>query len=218
MLLQLASAPVFMLILFIYIKDKYEKEPNYMLFTTILFGFFSAAYVIAIDIFIENLFNTDNALFSAFIISAGVEEFVKFIFLFFLMFKNPNLNEPFDAIFYSVYVSLGFAWAENIIYVYSPDLGGIDTAVMRAVFSVPGHFLFSLFMGYEFAYFSYYKKGAVYILKTFFYPYFIHGIYNLIILLFGDFYIFVFLPYIFFLWVIGLRKIKILSFKSPFKK
>ena len=35
MLFQLASAPVIMLLFFVYAKDKYEKEPNLMLFTAI---------------------------------------------------------------------------------------------------------------------------------------------------------------------------------------
>ena len=54
MLFQLASAPVIMLLFFVYAKDKYEKEPNLMLFTAVFYGMIMTAFVIAADIFIEN--------------------------------------------------------------------------------------------------------------------------------------------------------------------
>lgn len=119
------------------------------------------------DIFIENNISTKSKLFSVFILSAGTEETIKLIFIYFLMHKNPNLNEPFDGIFYSAYICLGFAWIENIIYVMSPDLGGMETAFARSIFSVPGHFLFSVFMGYYFACFSYEKKRSRVLLYSF---------------------------------------------------
>ena len=138
MLFQLAASPAAMLALFIFFKDKYEKEPYFMLVTCGLFGFISCGYVLALDLAIEHIPIKQGSLFSVFVLSAGTEELIKLIFVFFLNFKNKQLNEPFDAVIYSSYVCLGFAWAENIIYVFSPELGGLETAFMRAVFSVPG--------------------------------------------------------------------------------
>ncbi len=218
MLFQLAASPAAMLALFIFFKDKYEKEPYFMLVTCGLFGFISCGYVLALDLAIEHIPIKQGSLFSVFVLSAGTEELIKLIFVFFLNFKNKQLNEPFDAVIYSSYVCLGFAWAENIIYVFSPELGGLETAFMRAVFSVPGHFLFSVLMGYNLASFTYYKKGIKYLAFTFLVPYAAHAVYNLILIWENEFYIIFFIPYILFLWIFCLKKIHILSVKSPFKK
>ncbi len=217
MLFQLAASPAAMLALFVFFKDKYEKEPYFMLVTSVLFGFISCGYVLALDLAIENIPIKQGSLFSVFVLSAGTEEFIKLVFVFFLNFKNKHLNEPFDAVIYSSYVCLGFAWAENIIYVFSPELGGLRTAFMRAIFSVPGHFLFSVLMGYNLASFTYYKKGIKYLAYTFIFPYAAHAVYNLLIIWGNDMYLLFFIPYNLFLWIYCLKKMKILSIKSPFK-
>lgn len=217
MLLHIASAPIIMLLFFVYAKDKYEKEPDLMLFTAVFYGLFLTAYVVAADNFIEEKIKINSNLFSVFVLSAGTEETIKLLFLYFLMHKNPNLNEPFDGIFYSAYICLGFAWAENIIYVMSPDLGGIETAFARSVFSVPGHFLFSVFMGYYFACFCYEKRGAGFLAYSFLSAYTVHAIYNFIILYSGRYYIYIICIYMLFLWKTALGKIKTASENSPFK-
>ena len=148
MLVELASTPVAAGLFFLYIKDKYEKEPWKMLFLGVLFGLYTAAVVYALGSFLEERFpHEETPFYTAFFSSAGVEEAVKFLFLFFLIWGNRNFNEPLDGIVYGVFVSLGFAWAENVIYVTHPILGGYETAFARALLSVPGHGLFSVRMG-----------------------------------------------------------------------
>ena len=152
MLVELASTPVAAGLFFLYIKDKYEKEPWKMLFLGVLFGLYTAAVVYALGSFLEERFpHEETPFYTAFFSSAGVEEAVKFLFLFFLIWGNRNFNEPLDGIVYGVFVSLGFAWAENVIYVTHPILGGYETAFARALLSVPGHGLFGVRLGYYFA-------------------------------------------------------------------
>ena len=116
MLVELASTPVAAGLFFLYIKDKYEKEPWKMLFLGVLFGLYTAAVVYALGSFLEERFpHEETPFYTAFFSSAGVEEAVKFLFLFFLIWGNRNFNEPLDGIVYGVFVSLGFAWAENVI-------------------------------------------------------------------------------------------------------
>lgn len=137
MLVELASTPVAAGLFFLYIKDKYEKEPWKMLFLGVLFGLYTAAVVYALGSFLEERFpHEETPFYTAFFSSAGVEEAVKFLFLFFLIWGNRNFNEPLDGIVYGVFVSLGFAWAENVIYVTHPILGGYETALERALLSV----------------------------------------------------------------------------------
>ena len=67
-----------------------------------------------------------------------------------VIWRNKNFNEPFDGIVYACFIGLGFAGIENIMYVFGNDTvgGALTTGVMRALLSVPGHFLFAVIMGY----------------------------------------------------------------------
>ena len=66
---------------------------------------------------------------------AAVEEAVKYAALNTVR-KHPEFNYVFDAVIYAVAAALGFAALENVLYVFD---GGLEVAVMRAMFSVPGH-------------------------------------------------------------------------------
>ena len=58
--------------------------------------------------------------------------------------NDSNFNYRFDGIVYAVFVSLGFAAFENILYVFNY---GLSVAVTRAFLAVPGHMGFSVYMG-----------------------------------------------------------------------
>lgn len=219
MLIQLALAPALLFLFFMFIKDRYEKEPMLLLFVGAIFGAYLAAPVLAIDTI---LMRTDAAekyaiLFSAFITSAANEEGMKLLFLIFLMNKNKEFNEPVDGIVYSVFIAIGFAGMENVIYVLNPSLGGVSTALQRAIFSVPGHGLFAIAMGYYFSYWHYYKKGTKYLLFSFLVPWIFHALYNFILLIDVSWYLLIFIPYQLLLWTNGIIKINTLLKASPFK-
>jgi len=218
MLLQIALAPAVVLALLIYVKDRYEKEPVRMMATCLFFGFLIAPFVGGIDILIAKIkipAEYEN-LFTSFVASSAIEESVKLLFLYFLMKRNRNLNEPFDACLYAALLSLGFAAIENIVYVFGSQ--SFSTALSRAVFSVPGHFLFGITMGGAFADYSYYKKGRKYLLLSFILPYMAHAVYNYIILALGNIYMLLFIPYLFALWRISLRRLDMFALKSPFRQ
>ena len=88
-----------------------------------------------------------NALFSA----ALPEEFGKLTLLYLLVRRNKYFNEYVDGVVYAACIGLGFAGFENILYIAQSGDEAVSTALMRAVLSVPGHFLFALFMGYWFS-------------------------------------------------------------------
>ncbi len=79
---------------------------------------------------------------------ALVEEGLKWICLNIITKKNREFNFFFDGLLYAVFVSLGFATFENIMYVL--EYGWVN-AIMRAVFSVPGHMFFAVMMGYYYS-------------------------------------------------------------------
>jgi RsiW-degrading membrane proteinase PrsW (M82 family) len=61
------------------------------------------------------------------------------------VWKNHNFDYRYDGIVYAVSASLGFAALENILYI---SLFGTGVAFGRALFSIPGHTTFGVFMGF----------------------------------------------------------------------
>ncbi|SDR74319.1 Membrane proteinase PrsW, cleaves anti-sigma factor RsiW, M82 family [Polaribacter sp. KT25b] len=151
-LLFLAVAPVMVIILYIYFKDKFEKEPIHFLFKNFLLGaFVSVLITFVLSIITGFLFDltNDNSILNqfikAFIVVALVEEFSKYIIVRYYAQPNKEFNEPFDGIVYAVMVSMGFAALENVLFVYKH---GIETGITRAFTAVPAHATFAILLGY----------------------------------------------------------------------
>lgn len=150
MLLGLAIAPGLAIAIYIYWKDKYDKEPRRLL----LYAFFLGCLSIFPAIILETWWarggfdispNNWLTAFYAFIVVGLSEEISKFLFMRRFIYKHKEFDEPFDGITYTVMVSMGFATLENISYVYS---GGIGTAIVRMFMAVPAHASFAVIMGY----------------------------------------------------------------------
>ena len=218
MLLSLAIAPVLITLFYIYIRDKYEKEPIMLLIVGLIIGLiitFPIVFVANISILFlpQSATLMHEALFTAFLVSSFVEELFKYIVLFFLTWRNKNLNEKFDGIVYAVFISLGFAFVENILYVFSEDMGGISTAASRAIFSVPGHGIFGVYMGYFFTIAKF--NRILYLPIAFIAPWLIHGTYNFILLSGAPFSLFI--VFIIILWYGAFILMKNHLRDSPFK-
>ncbi|MBR6350735.1 MAG: PrsW family intramembrane metalloprotease, partial [Firmicutes bacterium] len=72
------------------------------------------------------------------------EEGAKYFMLKRRSWRDPEFNCQYDGVVYAVFVSLGFALAENVEYVF---MYGLGTALLRAVTAIPGHACFGVFMG-----------------------------------------------------------------------
>ncbi len=149
-LVGIALAPGLAIGLYIYLKDKHEREPLPLLLISFGYGVLSTLVTFAISLpvgwFIE--FRADDLVhqfYDAFFKVALIEEFSKFLFVRFILFPNRNFNEPFDGIVYAVMVSMGFATLENIVYVFEYGFG---TGVLRMFTAVPAHATFGVMMGY----------------------------------------------------------------------
>lgn len=77
----------------------------------------------------ENL----RLLLMAFFVVAFVEELLKFAVVRIRMMPDPEFDEPMDGIIYAVAAGLGFATAENVLYVFR---FGATVLVVRVLFSV----------------------------------------------------------------------------------
>ena len=145
-LLLLAIAPVMIVVIFIYYKDKFEKEPIPFLFKTFLLGASASVLITVVLHFLANsvlpLVDSKSIfqqLIKAFVIVALVEEFSKYIIVRYFTQNKREFNEPFDGIVYAVMVSMGFAGLENVLYVYQY---GVTTGITRAFTAVPAHATF----------------------------------------------------------------------------
>lgn len=151
-LLLCAVAPVLTIIIYIYIQDKYEKEPVGLLIASFfLGGIVSVLIVTGLYIFTGNFipitdeYSIWQQFINAFIVVALSEEFSKYVIVKYFAQPKKAFNEPYDGIIYAVMVSMGFACTENILYVLQ---GGFETAVLRAFTAVPAHATFGILMGY----------------------------------------------------------------------
>jgi len=149
-LLAIACAPGVAIALYIYLKDKHEREPFGALAQAFFMGVLSTLITLLVSIPINELVSIDekdltSQAVHAFVIVALVEELSKFVFVRGILYHSKNFNEPFDGIVYSVMVGMGFATFENILYVID---GGWEAALLRMFTAVPAHAAFAILMGY----------------------------------------------------------------------
>ncbi len=147
----LAIAPGLAVCIFIYWRDKFEKEPLRLL----IFSFFSGCVctipAVAIQMACNHWgFGLPRGLFNTaihtFIVVALSEELCKFWFLK-RYYRHSAFNQPYDGITYAVMVSMGFATVENLLYVLGSEKP-IESAVVRMFTAVPAHATFGVMMGF----------------------------------------------------------------------
>lgn len=180
-LIALALAPVFTIFLFVYLKDKYEREPIKHLIISFVLGVFSILPAVVIEGLAPNYFphnpiDLANTFIWAFIIVAGSEELGKFIMLRWYAWRQKEFDEPYDGIVYGAVISLGFAAIENIFYVLD---GGVPVGLLRMFTAVPAHASFGIIMGYYFGLAWQHKEDAWrYKLRGLFTAVMLHGVYD----------------------------------------
>jgi len=143
-LFALAIAPGLAICVYIFWKDRFEKEPLSLLVKCFFLGILSAIPAVILSLIGES-FLKESLFLNVFIGIALSEELSKFLFLRYYAFKKEAFNEPYDGITYSVMISMGFATIENIMYTFS---GGISVGILRMFTAVPAHATFAILMGY----------------------------------------------------------------------
>lgn len=179
-LLAIALAPGLAIGVYIYLKDKHEKEPISLLIKSFFYGILSTFVTLAISGVIGqfvtiNETDVSEQAIHAFLIVALVEEFSKFIFVRGILYRNKNFNEPFDGIVYAVMVGMGFATFENIFYIAD---GGISVALTRMFTAVPAHATFAILMGYYLGKAKFEHKKSYYALHALGIATLFHGAYD----------------------------------------
>ena len=148
--------PAIALCVYIYIKDRIEKEPLGLLVKLLIAGVVICIPIVFVESFLCKLF-AGNAILENFVAIALVEEGFKLIATLLLTKKSREFNSIFDGIVYATFVSLGFAAFENVLYV--TKYGWIN-ALLRAVMSVPAHTFFGIMMGYYYSFWAILDRTA----------------------------------------------------------
>ncbi|HWI94137.1 MAG TPA: GNAT family N-acetyltransferase [Flavisolibacter sp.] len=180
LLLGLAIAPGLAISLYIFYRDKYNREPAFTLLMSFMWGLIVTVPAIAIEMIAKDL--TDETvtgiIISSFFFIALVEEFCKFLPLRYYSFSRRSFDEPLDGIVHSVMIAMGFATLENIGYVLTAS-NGLQVGMLRMFTSVPGHATFAVIMGYYAgkAKFDIVNKKAL-LLKGILLATFFHGVFD----------------------------------------
>lgn len=148
-----AAAPSVLLLLYFYLRDRFDREPLSHLLAAYLLGAYAmvtasgSAHAVAGWVSEEwlRLGGEPARLFEAFVLAGLIEELAKWVILMAACYHWRAFDEPLDGLIYSVALSLGFATLENLFFLSRLGLG---VAWQRAVFAVPAHALFGGTMGY----------------------------------------------------------------------
>lgn len=155
-----------------------------MLVKSFFGGVLSAFLSLCISIPLRMIFNPEgieSATFSAFMGAAIPEEVAKWIIFYWLVRRSKHFDQYYDGILYAIFISMGFALFENLLYVYD---GGMQVALIRAVLSVPAHMLFAIPMGYYLSLSRFKTDGntKVHIAMSLAMPILLHGVFDFILL------------------------------------
>lgn len=227
LLLVIAILPVLLLGSYIYKKDK-NKEPKSLLVKLFTSGIISCFLVLLISTALTYIFpflakdqGTMNFLefsFYIFIFIALIEESCKWLMSYHIGYKNKEFDEIYDIIVYAVFVALGFAAFENILYVF--QIGSVQVGIMRGLLAIPGHVCDGIAMGYYLSLAKYHqtlgnkKETRSNKIKSILIPVLYHGIYDYCCLAGTNIILLVFIVFIIFLYTVSLKRVKELSMQE----
>jgi len=214
-------APALFIMYLIYSRDL-QKEPKSMLmkafFGGILSIFIALLFAMPLSEYESSIpSGLARSFYTSFFCAGIPEEFGKWIIFYWLIKKAKDFDQYYDGILYAIFISMGFALVENVLYVMK---GGMGVAIMRAILAVPGHMLFAVPMGYylSISKFELANEAKKHIALSLIIPILLHGTYDFLL-----FYMeakskinssivvplfLVFIAFEIYIWRLGLRKIK----------
>lgn len=228
LLIILSIFPSFILAFIIYKYDVIEKEPLELLRKLFLVGVLSTIISLVLELGFDKLFFTKGEplnyfqlFMKSFVGISIIEEGTKWLFTYFLTWKNKNFNYEYDAIVYSVFIALGFATLENLVAVLSKDFsGGIIIALLRSVMAVPGHAFFGILMGYYLGKAKRYSarrwvhKAKKFLWLSIAFPVLAHGLFDYFLFIGNKLGVFLSIVLIVYLYVTSYIKVKKVSGQS----
>lgn len=229
LILLIAILPVYIIAIYVYSKD-HNKESRNLLTRLFLYGMAACVPAIILEVFVGPLLGDKsqmsglNLFIYIFIAIALVEEISKWFFVYKIAYHNKEFDHIYDAIVYCVFVSLGFAFLENILYAF---MGGITVGLLRAITAVPGHAIDGIIMGEHLGIAKKYNTRKKYSneviakMLSIILPTLAHCIYDYCLYTGNMTYLIVFLIYLLVMYIYSFKTIKRLSniksnFVTPF--
>jgi len=177
--------------LLFYLRKDAHPESNSMVLIVFFLGMFFALPVIFIELgfanFIEKISLPDIFIFilNSFIGIAFFEELFKYLVVRLVVLRSAEMDEPLDIVLYMIISALGFAFLENLLIFFSPD---IFSWKIEQIFFLSGfrfisatflHALTSGILGFFMA-LSFFKakKKKTFLFIGFFLATVLHGFYN----------------------------------------
>ncbi len=112
-----------------WLKEDIHPEPAKMLTLSFFGGMLAVLFAIPLQKAVRGFFPEDTYLL--YIIWAGIEEVLKFGFVYFIALRNKVTDEPVDDIIYLIISAIGFVTLENALFLVGPVGTGnfIDTII-----------------------------------------------------------------------------------------
>lgn len=222
----IAITPAIVIILGLYLSDRYDREPFKILVLTYVLGALSVIPIIIVEEFLLRInvfFRTEllYAFYTSFIVAGLTEEYFKRLIVLQVPYKTKYFDERLDGIIYSVFASMGFATVENIVYVVFRYANNPHVGLYRGIFSVPAHAVFAITMGY---YLSLAKFNTdehdkrVNLRRSLYMPILLHGGFNFILSSGIPQLSVLFIPYVIYIWWINQRKLSKFIYDSKNRK
>ncbi|MDA3812323.1 MAG: PrsW family intramembrane metalloprotease [Spirochaetaceae bacterium] len=176
----LSFTPTALISLYV-MSGKKEKPKRALYFKLLIAGVFSVLPGVMIVTLATSYIGTSPIsinIFRPFIAVALVEELIKLIVLRLMIYRNIHFRTIKDGMIFGVAIAVGFAFAENIIYM-TGSTEHILLILSRSLTAVPLHAICGAFMGF------YMGLGKVnenrYFGKALLASLTIHGLYNILI-------------------------------------
>ncbi len=167
-------------------EDSRHPEPRRLIALAFLAGMVAVAIAIPIEKWVGHTVKSQTLIFLAW---SAIEELVKFGVAWITVLRRRDNDEPIDSVIYMVIVALGFAAAENALFLLSPLSGStlgqiIITGDYRFVGATLLHVLASAAIGTGLAlsYGKPRKMRRIFMLGGVILSIALHGAFNLLII------------------------------------
>lgn len=155
--------PALLWLWFWLMEDRRHPEPKHLIALAFFAGMLTVAVVIPIQKAVALVTVAGTTL--TFVAWSFIEEAAKFLFARVTVLKRREADEPLDMVIYMVVVALGFAAAENALFLLSPLAGDgviahLLTGNLRFVGATLLHLLSSAALGLVMAFAFYKPKRA----------------------------------------------------------
>jgi len=175
--------------LIFFLKEDIYPEPRNLIFYTFLIGAMISLPILISQLIFQKTFLLISQFDLALIIGlATIEEIFKFLAAYLAVFRNPNFDEPIDAMIYTITAALGFATVENVFIVLN-TININETATLTSLRFVGAtllHALTAALVGYQWAKGINCQPTAKFIFKGLIYAIALHSLFNYLVLYFEE--------------------------------